>query len=509
MQEQTAINEYMARVYKWVIIIVTGACTCAGVTYGALKLLGYYPAVSWTALILFCGTCILYVVLGLILIKVSIVDGVLIPRMERVGKAFLVIILIIQFNYILWMIPSREFWAFSFFFLILVAFFFDCKMIGVSIAGYAVSLAVVCFSKPDVVLPPRDELFIPELVVRLVCIMLSFFSVYLIGLFAGKFLVNAKKDELERNNNRTKQVLDKASGLTSRLVATSKVVMENAQSESASTEELSAISTELLQTSEAVIGHARESIGNLESLKQSSHNVSLKISQSDEAFVKLVEISTANENALNELMHISEEGAAANQDTIEVIENLVRETDQISKTLSIINDIAESTNLLALNAAIEAARAGEAGKGFAVVADEVGKLAESTKTSLMDVNNVIDRVKNGSARAADTMMSSIKRLVSQNEMLSVTVHEVKGMINLLKESAAAIKEIDELNKRQGHLVDTSVDYNVRISEQIEGENEKFAGIAQLVQSNSEEAMELMHQVDDLNQIINEMKNVLL
>ena len=102
-------------------------------------------------------------------------------------------------------------------------------------------------------------------------------------------------------------------------------------------------------------------------------------------------------------------------ETQEVTKKLLRESDEIGKTLDIINEIAESINLLALNASIEAARAGEAGKGFAIVAQEVGHLAESTKESLQNVNNVVTRVQNGISDVSKFMNKNAEQLLCQNK----------------------------------------------------------------------------------------------
>ncbi len=113
------------------------------------------------------------------------------------------------------------------------------------------------------------------------------------------------------------------------------------------------------------------------------------------------------------------------------IQKLDEETANIGSVLSVIQGIAEQTNLLALNAAIEAARAGEQGRGFAVVADEVRSLAAKTHDSTEEINQMIERLQAGSGeavKAMDTSLNNVNNSVAQITRLDEHISEMKTRI---------------------------------------------------------------------------------
>ena len=106
------------------------------------------------------------------------------------------------------------------------------------------------------------------------------------------------------------------------------------------------------------------------------------------------------------------------QDTSKRIKRLGESSQEIGDIVSLINEIAEQTNILALNAAIQAAMAGEAGRGFAVVADEVQRLAERSATATKQIAGLVKTIQSDTNEAVSSMEQTTAEVVKGAELLS-------------------------------------------------------------------------------------------
>jgi methyl-accepting chemotaxis protein len=113
------------------------------------------------------------------------------------------------------------------------------------------------------------------------------------------------------------------------------------------------------------------------------------------------------------------------------IEDIKASSDQTSRIVKTIDEIAFQTNLLALNAAVEAARAGDAGRGFSVVAEEVRNLAMRSAEAARNTAQLIDE----SARHAATGFALNQEAAKNFQEISRRVHEVREMVSRIAEAS--------------------------------------------------------------------------
>lgn len=508
-KNMTALDVYISKVYKIALLSITFTCLLGGGGNTVDRLSGYFSNIP-LGIFLFCDlTNILYILIAFWFIRTGYENGAVKPEKLRQSKIFLIVIMLIQYNILLYMAPSREFWAYSFLFIIVTGLFLDPKVVLATIIEIAVSVVISWFIDSDSFLPVKDEKFGSALTSRIFCLILTMIFMWLLVYMVSKHLISAKKDEMEKNNERVQNVLGKVTHIAGKLGGASTALVGTAQSESASTEELSAISESLLERSEQMINKSGQSRENLMNLEESSRNMETKMRDVSRISHELVEISASNEKSLNHLMDMSKEVEQSTDQTREVTDKLLTESEEIGKTLDIIQEIAESTNLLSLNASIEAARAGAAGRGFAVVAQEVGTLAINTQESLKNVSEIVNRVQVGTRNVSEYISRNAEQLLNQNKLILETVEGVRKMMDLLKDSVEAVEAAEQIRSIQNSVIQGTVDINEDIAKRIRLENEEFSNIAGMVQNNAGEIVALSEQVETINTMVEELEKLLV
>lgn len=174
----------------------------------------------------------------------------------------------------------------------------------------------------------------------------------------------------------------------------------------------------------------------------------------------------------------------------ELILELSEHSQQIGNTISVVDDIAEQTNMLALNAAVEAARAGEHGKGFAVVAGEIRKLADESKQAITKITSLTSSIQyttNSTVMATEEGSKEIETVVKDINAVS---SNSETLLNLIKEILDSLDVLNQNTKKQNDIIER---LNV-----IDEENSNIAeDLNQIMVSNSERISKLISFSNDL------------
>jgi methyl-accepting chemotaxis protein len=203
---------------------------------------------------------------------------------------------------------------------------------------------------------------------------------------------------------------------------------------------------------------------------------------------KVVEETVAGMKRIAEVVNLS-------ADTVKA---LGRSSEQIGDIISVIDDIADQTNLLALNAAIEAARAGEQGRGFAVVADEVRKLAERTTKATKEIAGMIKQIQSDTAGAVTSMSEGTNEVAKGIKLADRAGESLGEIVNISQTVTDMIAQIASASEEQSSTSE-QISKNVEAISAVTGET--ATGTQQVARA----AEDLNRLTENLQQLIARFK----
>jgi methyl-accepting chemotaxis protein len=252
---------------------------------------------------------------------------------------------------------------------------------------------------------------------------------------------------VQEGTRETRELAESINGVASQ-IGTTVVELGTAANELASS------STDIDSLCQSMSSASDQQVEKVEQIAVAIHEMSASLDQVSTSTARASEVAKESGRAadsgcgvVRQAITGMEELDSTVRESTSMIEGLGRRSEEIGKIVSLIEDIANQTNLLALNAAIEAARAGEHGRGFAVVADEVRKLADNTTKATEQIASSITAMQSQTHAAVERMAagtSQLDRGVSgvrlTAESLNAMAERATGVMTMVEQIATASTE---------------------------------------------------------------------
>ncbi|MDD5159570.1 MAG: methyl-accepting chemotaxis protein [Sulfuricurvum sp.] len=263
--------------------------------------------------------------------------------------------------------------------------------------------------------------------------------------------------------------------------------------------ELSVTSLRVGKTVEETVDVINQVVRKVEAIHSDTQNIIDKAQQNKMEIIDAGNALSVTASKITALTAQVQKSSQTENDMAIRIQQLSNDTKQVKEVLGIISDIADQTNLLALNAAIEAARAGEHGRGFAVVADEVRKLAERTQKSLVEIQTTINIIVQAIMETSEEMNQSSKNMYQ----LATISDEAEGEI---ERASSSMLTATHTTQETVSIISHTVEMIATINKEIQQIDMLSSSNARSVEEIAAAADHLHVMTENLNTRLNEFKD---
>mgnify|MGYP002777027181 CR=1 FL=1 len=178
-------------------------------------------------------------------------------------------------------------------------------------------------------------------------------------------------------------------------------------------------------------------------------------------------------------------------ETTRKVKRLAESSQEISKIVALISQIASRTNMLALNASIEAARAGEAGRGFAIVADEVRQLADRVAKALKEIEQIVRQIQSDTGSVMTAMEEGTQQVIQGTK--------------LAEQAKRSLEDIVQVSNRIDALVGSITADTVQQTETSRAVAAVVQSVELTAQETSQEAQRVSGSLQNLVQVAGELQ----